>query len=192
MNIGLFFGSFNPIHTGHLIIASSILELETIDQVWLVISPQNPFKESTSLIDEKHRLTMAELATQNQVNLVPCDFEFDLPKPSYTYDTMVLLNKAYPKLNFTIIIGSDNLDGLSKWKESDKLTSDQKFIIYPRKDYNSQAYANHPNFSFVDSPIIELSATDIRNRLKHDKSIEFRVSENIRTYISEQKLYKNT
>jgi len=189
MDIGLFFGSFNPIHNGHLIIGDLMREAQELDEVWFVVSPQNPFKKKEGLLDENIRLELLESAILDSPNLKSSDIEFTLPQPSYTIDTMAKLKTSFKNHLFKIIMGSDNLGKLDSWKDAKKLISDNHFLIYPRLGYNNGTFDEHPNFTFCDLPIIELSSTQIRSKIKSKKSFQFLVHKNVFDIIVSKKLY---
>ena len=185
--IGLFFGSFNPIHIGHLILANYILENSDMDELWFVVSPQNPFKEKKSLLKDHNRLDMVQLAIKNYPKMKASNVEFSLPQPSYTIDTLTYLHEKYPDYSFALIMGEDNLDGLTKWKNSETLIKNHQIIVYPRSfegEKKDNEYLQHENISLIQAPVIEISATQIRNMWKTD--LKKKVSEfelNLRKFI---------
>lgn len=189
MKIGLFFGSFNPIHNGHLIIGDLIRTETTLDQVWFVVSPQNPFKEKKGLLNQDKRLEMVDAAIENNDALKSSDIEFALPQPSYTIDTLDKLNSKYPDHQFKIIMGSDNLARLESWKESERLIEENNFLIYPRFGYNNGVYNDHEKFQFCDLPIIEISSTNIRQRIKSKEPFQYLVHEKVYKLIVLGELY---
>ncbi|MBS1744887.1 MAG: nicotinate-nucleotide adenylyltransferase [Bacteroidetes bacterium] len=189
MKIGLLFGSFNPIHTGHLIIANYIANFYT-DEVWFVISPQNPFKNSYELLDAEKRLELTELATQNDKRFKVCDIEFRLPRPSYTFNTVCELYKIYKEADFQIVIGSDNLQTISKWKSSEELISKNKFLVYERPGSPIDNKLLHPNFTVTNTELIDISATTIRKLIIQNKSIRYLTPEPVRLRIEEKNYYK--
>jgi nicotinate-nucleotide adenylyltransferase len=189
MKIGLFFGSFNPIHTGHLIIANYMATYTKLDQVWLVVSPQNPLKEKDSLVHTYDRLEMVRLAINDTENLRVSDVEFDLPQPSYTIDTLTHLKANYPEHDFSLIMGSDNLASLQKWKNYELLLRDYRFLVYPRRGTELPDLASHPSVSITETPIMELSATFIRQAIKDKKSIRFFVPDSVIAFIESKNLY---
>ena len=171
--IGLFFGSFNPIHIGHLILANYILENSDMDELWFVVSPQNPFKDKKSLLTDHNRLDMVQLAVKNYPKMRASNVEFSLPKPSYTIDTLTYLKEKYPNYSFALIMGEDNLDSLPKWKNAEKLMSDYQIIVYPRTfegEKKDSEYLQHENISMINAPIIELSATEDRKSTRLNSS----------------------
>lgn len=191
--IGLFFGSFNPIHIGHLILANYILENSDMDELWFVVSPQNPFKDKKSLLTDHNRLDMVQLAVKNYPKMRASNVEFSLPKPSYTIDTLTYLKEKYPNYSFALIMGEDNLDSLSKWKNAEKLMSDYQIIVYPRTfegEKKDSEYLQHENISMVNAPIIELSATEIRNMIKEDKNVRPMLPPEVFEYLDGSSFYK--
>jgi len=190
MKIGLFFGSFNPIHTGHLIIANYMANHTQLDQVWLVVSPQNPLKQKSDLINSYDRLEMARLATENSKNIRVSDIEFSLPQPSYTIDTLTHLKARYPEHEYFLIMGSDNLSSLRKWKNYELLLRDFRILVYPRPGTEHPDLADHPSVELTDTPLMELSATFIRQAIKKKKNIQFFVPDQVLTFIESKNLYR--
>ena len=191
--IGLFFGSFNPIHIGHLILANYILENSDMDELWFVVSPQNPFKDKKSLLTDHNRLDMVQLAVKNYPKMRASNVEFSLPKPSYTIDTLTYLKEKYPNYSFALIMGEDNLDSLPKWKNAEKLISDYQIIVYPRTfegEKKDSEYLQHENISMVNAPIIELSATEIRNMIKGGKNVRPMLPPEVFEYLDGSSFYK--
>ena len=191
--IGLFFGSFNPIHIGHLILANYILENSDMDELWFVVSPQNPFKDKKSLLTDHNRLDMVQLAVKNYPKMRASNVEFSLPKPSYTIDTLTYLKEKYPNYSFALIMGEDNLDSLPKWKNAEKLISDYQIIVYPRTfegEKKDSEYLQHENISIVNAPIIELSATEIRNMIKEGKNVRPMLPPEVFEYLDGSSFYK--
>jgi len=189
MKIGLFFGSFNPIHTGHLIIASYMANYTDLDKVWLVVSPQNPLKKYVDLINTYDRLEMAKLATEDSDNLSVSDVELKLPQPSYTIDTLAYLHEKYPQHEFAIIMGSDNLVTLPKWKNYKLILRDYKIYVYPRPGYENAEYASHPSVTITMTPVMELSATFIRKALAEKKDVRYFVPDKVLDFIDKKSLY---
>ena len=192
MNIGLFFGSFNPIHLGHLIIANVVREQTNLQQVWFVVSPQNPFKKAKSLLNEYDRLRMVELAVEDNYDLRACNIEFSMPKPSYTADTLAYLSEQHPTHNFHLILGSDNLTHFHRWKNYPAIIDHHVLYVYPRPDVSSsvaEAISAHANLRFVDAPLLNISATFIRNLVQQDRSVKYLVTDAVADYIRDKKLY---
>lgn len=198
MKIGLYFGTFNPIHIGHLIIANYIVEFSNLDEVWLVVTPHNPFKDKKTLLDNHLRLEMVHLATKNYPKLKPSNIEFHLPQPNYTINTLVHLKEKYPKHQFSIIMGEDNLNSFHKWKNYEAILEHYGVYVYPRIETKSEITSNpenkkklqHPNIHLVDAPIVELSATFIRESIKNNKNIAPMLPEEVWKYIDHNLLYK--
>ena len=191
MNIGLYFGSFNPIHIGHLIIANHVLNFTDMNQVWFVISPQNPLKPSHTLLNEYHRLYLVQKAIEDNPKLKASDVEFRLSKPSYTIYTLMYLNEKYPKHNFSIVMGSDSYQNINNWKESEKLKNEYSFIIYERPDFIiNQKGIDKEKVIVLNAPLLEISATTIRNNIKSGKSIKYLVPEVVNKEITDNGYYK--
>lgn len=189
MNIGLYFGSFNPIHTGHLIIASHLANNTELEQVWFVVSPQNPFKSSASLLNEYQRLHLVNISIEGEQKLKTSTVEFKLPKPSYTVDTLAYLTEKYPEHIFSIIMGSDGFQNLEKWKNYEILVKNYSFYIYRRPGFSvSNTFgAKH---TIVDAPLLEISSTHIRNLIRDKKSIRFLVPDVVKEDIDKNGYYR--
>ena len=190
MKVGLFFGSYNPIHTGHLVIAEYIAENSDLNQVWLVVSPQNPLKNKSTLLANNHRLAMARLAVDDSKKLKVSDIEFKLPVPSYTINTIAHLFDKYPKQTFALILGADNLETFTKWKNYEQLMELCELYVYPRPGYTGGSLKDHPRVKWIDAPLMEISATYIRNAIKEGKSARFMLPDTVYKYISEMNFYK--
>lgn len=188
MNIGLYFGSFNPIHIGHLIIANHILNETEIEKLWFVVSPQNPFKESKSLLNEYDRLHLVRLATQDDNRFKCSDIEFGLPKPSYTSSTLAFLSEKYPANKFSIIMGSDSYQNIDKWNNFETIVNGYDIYVYKRKDHEIRNAVRMP--IVVNAPLIEISASQIRENIKTGKSIRYLVPEIVREEIETRRFYK--
>ncbi|HSZ24462.1 MAG TPA: nicotinate (nicotinamide) nucleotide adenylyltransferase [Cytophagaceae bacterium] len=189
MKIGLFFGSFNPIHIGHLIIANTMAENTDLQEVWLVVSPQNPLKKNSGLLHEFDRYEMVSLAIQDSYKLKVSDVEFQLPRPSYTIDTLTHLSATYPQHQFVLIIGEDNLCSFPKWKNNDKILEYYELYVYPRPKTESTELANHPKIKFIPAPLLDISATYIRSTIKEGKSIRYLVTDPVENLIKRKKFY---
>jgi len=189
MEIGLYFGSFNPIHIGHLIIAESMLELTNLKQIWFVVSPQNPFKKNDDLLHDFDRLAMVERAIAENSRFKACDVEFQLPKPSYTVDTLDVLQNKYPEHNFSLIIGQDNLTSFNKWKNYEAILAKFHLYVYPRPNAKTSTLEEHPSISVVSSPLFDISATYIRKQLSSGKSVKYLLPEGLEYYIQQKKFY---
>ena len=189
MKIGLYFGSFNPIHTGHCIIASHVAQNTTLEQVWLVVSPQNPFKPSSSLLNEYHRLHLANTAVEGDPLIKVSDIEFHLPRPSYTIDTLTYLGEKYPQHSFSIIMGSDSFLNIKKWKNAEQLLQYYDIFVYKRPGYEIND-AEKARLTVLSAPLLEISSTRIREQIKSRKSIRFLVPENVLMEIESNGYYK--
>jgi nicotinate-nucleotide adenylyltransferase len=190
MKVGLFFGSFNPIHIGHLIIANVMVELSDLEEVWFVVSPQNPLKSSKSLAHEFDRLDMVELAVEDNYHMKVTDVEFNMPRPSYTIDTLAYLSEKYPQHEFKLIIGEDNLVSFPRWKNYELILKNYGLYVYPRPcDVVEEHIRNHPNVKMIPAPIIDVSATFIRECLKNNKSIQYLVPDKVVQFIYDRKLF---
>lgn len=189
--IGLFFGSFNPIHTGHLIIANYMANYTSLDEVWLVVTPHNPLKKKDSLINQYDRLEMVNLAIENAEHIRSSTIEFNLPQPSYTVDTLTHLTERYPNKKFVLIMGSDNLVSLHKWKNYEVLLRDYRILVYPRPDYPAPPeLAGHPAITITDTPLMEFSSTFIRKAVKDGRNIRYFVPDSVRAFIESKGLYR--
>src|SRR5690606_13280194 len=189
--IGLFFGSFNPIHTGHLIIANYMAHYTGLDEVWLVVSPHNPLKKKDSLINMYDRLEMVNLALEPADRIRSSTIEFSLPQPSYTVDTLSYLREKHPDRKFVLIMGSDNLASLHKWKNYEILLRDYRIYVYPRPGHPvPNKLDDHPAITITDTPLMEFSATFIRNALKKGKDIRYFVPDKVLDFIEAKGLYR--
>jgi nicotinate-nucleotide adenylyltransferase len=190
MKVGLFFGSFNPIHIGHLIIANYFAENTDVQRVWFIISPQNPFKEKESLLDEKHRLYMVNLAVEDNPKLKASSVEFHLPKPSYTIDTLTYLKEKYPEHDFVLLIGSDNLTGFHKWKNYDQILKDHTLYVYKRKGVELVPEILKGKITLFDVPLLDISSTYIRRAIHEKKSIRYLVPDVVWEYLQTMHFYE--
>lgn len=192
MKIGLYFGTFNPIHIGHLIIANHMAEYSDLNQIWFVVTPQSPFKTKTSLLDNHHRMEMVYQATKEYDKLRPSDIEFGLPQPNYTIDTLVYLHEKHPHYEFSLIMGEDNLKSFHKWKNYEEILAEYSIYVYPRLSDGTieTQFDNHPKIHHIQAPIMELSSTDIRKSIKKGKSVKPMLPEPVWKYIDEMNFYK--
>lgn len=200
MRIGLYFGTYNPIHVGHLIIANHMAERDDMDQVWLVVTPQNPLKTNNNLLADYHRLALVKIAIDDNFNLRASDVEFSLPKPSYTVDTLAHLREQYPEHQFALIMGEDNLRTFHKWKNYDVILERHQIYVYPRPitlaELNSEVAPtkseihDHKNVIITDSPMMQISSTIIRNNIHKGQSIQYLVTDPVRQYIDEMNFYR--
>ncbi len=190
MRIGLFFGSFNPIHVGHLVIADVMASHTDLDQVWFVVSPQNPFKSSRSLLHEFDRLKMVELAIADNYKLKAVDVEFHMPRPSYTADTLAYLSDKHPDHEFRLIIGEDNLVHFHKWKNHESILEHYGLYVYPRPDVKKdKIQVAHEHIHYVEAPMLDISATFIRDAIRHQRSVRYLLHESVLGYINQKQFY---
>jgi nicotinate-nucleotide adenylyltransferase len=191
MRVGLFFGSFNPIHVGHLVIGDYMVHFAGLDEVWFVVSPQNPFKEKETLLDEHHRLQMVRLACIDNPVLKACDVEFSMPRPSYTFDTLQRLTELYPFHEWIILMGSDTAAGLSGWKENERLLKDYDMYVYPRFGDRFEKPAPETRMTiFSDVPVMQVSATFIRSAISQDRPVRYLLPMRVEEYIRANALYR--
>jgi len=189
INVGLYFGSFNPIHVGHLLIAQTVVDLNEIDELWFIVSPQSPFKKKQSLLAERLRYNLVQTAIENNHKLKVSDVEFTLPKPSYTIDTLAYLEEKYSDKKFSLVMGSDNVEHLHKWKNSDILMDRYSIIVYPRtKDFKVES--TKIKSIILSAPLLNISSTNIRERIKKQLNINFYVPESVEKQIIEYNYYK--
>jgi len=192
MKVGLFFGSFNPIHIGHLVIANHLVEYSDLDQVWFVVTPHNPFKKKSTLLDNYQRLEMVYRATKDYTKIKPCDIEFNLPQPNYTINTLVHLQEKYPKHEFALIMGEDNLKSFHKWKNYELILENHNIYVYPRVPENTEEteLSKHKKVHHINAPIMELSSTFIRNAVKEGKNVQPMLPQYVWEYLDEMNFYK--
>ncbi|MGZ8544429.1 MAG: nicotinate (nicotinamide) nucleotide adenylyltransferase [Flavisolibacter sp.] len=189
MKIGLYFGSFNPIHTGHLIIASHILNESGLDRVWFVISPLNPFKSSETLLNEYDRYHLVQKAIEQDTRLRASDIEFSLPKPSYTSHTLTYLGEKYPAYKFSLIMGSDSFQNLGKWKNADVIIKNYPMLVYKRPGFEIENNLN-ARIEIMQAPLLEISATHIRELIRNGKSIKYLVPQVVEDEIAAGGYYR--
>lgn len=191
MRIGLYFGSFNPVHTGHLIIASHILQHTGVQQVWFVVSPQNPQKKSATLLNEYHRLYLVQLAVEGSTDLRASDVEFHLPRPSFTIDTLTYLQEKYPMHQFSVIMGSDSFQNLRSWKNYAQILQHYQVIVYQRPGFEIDPEEKNPNIIILKAPLLEISSTHIRESIREGKSIRYLVPDSVMNEIERNSYYKS-
>ncbi|OIP00795.1 MAG: nicotinic acid mononucleotide adenylyltransferase [Bacteroidetes bacterium CG2_30_33_31] len=187
--IGLFFGSFNPIHIGHLIIANFFVENSNLNEVWFIISPQNPFKNKESLLDDRQRFYMVQLAVEDNSKFKASNIEFHLEKPSYTIFTLAVLAEKYPNFDFVLLVGSDNLENFGKWKNYEDILSNHQIFVYRRPGSKNSEFDEHANVKFFDAPLMQISSSYIRKQIKAKRSVEYLLPPKVFDYISEMHLY---
>lgn len=190
MNIAIFSGSFNPIHMGHLMLASYFVEYGYYDEVWLSVSPHNPIRQRTSATNDSHRCAMAQLAVAGVRGVKYCDIEFDLPQPSYTINTLDALRERYPEHNFSLIIGADNWQIFDRWYCSTRILQEYRVAVYPRRGYNVDLASMPPTVQYVDAPMIELSSTWIREGISLGKDLTIFLPHGVYRYIKDNNLYR--
>ncbi len=192
MNIGLYFGSFNPIHIGHLIIANHMVEHSDLDQVWFVVTPHNPHKKKNTLLADHHRLALVNIALEDYPKLKSSNIEFNLSQPSYTVNTLVYIGEKYPNNNFSLIMGEDNLKSFHKWKNYETILENNHIYVYPRVSLGAveTQFSNHPKIHKVEAPIVEISSTFIRKSIIENKNIRPLVPTNVWKYIDEMNFYR--
>ena len=190
MKIGLFFGSFNPVHNGHLIIANYICETTDLDKVWLVVSPQNPFKEKQNLLNKYDRLHLIKIAIEDNNNLRASDIEFKLPTPSYTIDTLTHLKEKFPEHEFSLIMGGDNLMTLHKWKNYELILRKHDIYVYKREGATENPFPDRASVHFLEVPLLDISATFIREQIQLGHSMQYFLPDKVWEYIRNSNLYK--
>ena len=190
MLTGLFFGSFNPVHIGHLALANFFIAENYLNEVWFVVSPHNPLKEKSGLLDERHRFQLLKLAVGDYSKMKVSNIEFGLPQPSYTVNTLVRLSEKFPKREFALIMGADNLETFHKWKNYEEILKRYKLFIYPRPGYSGGKLVNHSAVKMTPAPIVEISSTQIRKWIKEKKDVRFYMQKDAWEYMSEMNFYK--
>jgi nicotinate-nucleotide adenylyltransferase len=190
MKIGLFFGSFNPVHVGHMIIANHIVQNSDLESVWMVVSPQNPFKLKSSLANDHDRLHLVQLAIGDNPKIRASNIEFSLPVPSYTIDTLTYLNEKYPEKEFCLIMGGDNLESIEKWKNYQLLLDNHDIYVYKRPGFSFEKKESYKRVQIIDAPLLDISATFIRNAIKEGKSVQYLLPDSVYHYLKDSSMYK--
>lgn len=190
MKIGLYFGSFNPIHSGHLVIAGYMAEFSDLKQVWMVVSPHNPLKPAGSLLQDYHRFHLVELGIGNNKKLKASKIEFELARPSYTVVTLAYLQDKYPTHEFALIMGADNLENLHKWKNFELILEHHDIYVYPRPNHDGGNLKDHPRVKWIDAPQMEISSSFIRKSIKEGKDVRYMMPETVADYIDEMNFYR--
>lgn len=202
MKIGLYFGTFNPIHIGHLIIANHMAEYSGLEKIWMIVTPHNPLKNKKTLLDDHERLQLVNLATEDYPKIKPSDIEFKLPQPNYTVNTLAHLQDKFPQHEFSLIMGEDNLKSIHKWKNYEVILKNYPIYVYPRiasenlvdKKKSSETenliFKNNPNVHFIDAPIVEISSTFIRENIKNKKNVQPLLPSKVWEYIDHNNIYK--
>jgi len=191
MKTGLFFGSFNPVHIGHMIIANFMATQTDLQEIWMVVSPQNPFKNKKSLAKDHDRLHLVRLAIGDNLRIKGSDIEFGLPKPSYTIDTLTYLKEKFPKKEFALIMGGDNLGSFHKWKNYEQILAGHEIYVYKRPQYDLGDLADHPKVKILEAPLMQISASYIRQCIKQGQSIQYLVPDLVFEYINNTALYRS-
>ena len=191
MKIGLFFGSFNPVHCGHMVLAGYLSEFTDLEQIWFIVSPHNPLKLKNSLLQDYHRLSLVKIAIGDNRKLKASDIEFKLPRPSYTINTLAYLFEKFPSHQFVLILGSDNLESFTKWKNYSEILDQVELYVYPRKDSAGGELINHPKVKKIPAPLMEISSSFIRDAIHNKKDIRYMLPEKVWEYIDEMSFYKN-
>ncbi len=189
-NIGLFFGSFNPIHLGHLIIAQYALEFTDLDEIWFIISPHNPFKDKKTLLADHHRYYMVNMAVEDIPRLKASNIEFNLPQPSYTINTLTYLHEKYPEKRLVLLTGSDVLPTFHKWKNYDQILQFYELYVYPRPYTEEHPYGDHPKVKFIEAPLMDISSSFIRESIAQGKNVSYLLQEKIYRHIMEMHFYE--
>jgi nicotinate-nucleotide adenylyltransferase len=190
LKVGLYFGTYNPIHIGHLAIANYMVAFTEIDQLWFVVSPHNPHKKKTNLLDDYQRLEMVHRAVDGDERFRVSNIEFNLPKPSYTIDTLAYLKDKHPDYHFKILMGSDNLENFHKWKNYETIVENYGIIVYPRPGFDKTEYKPHPNITLANAPLMDISSTFIRKAIHDGKDVRHFLPPNTREYLEEMNFYK--
>jgi len=193
LKVGLYFGTFNPIHIGHLVIANHMAEYSDLDKIWMVITPHNPFKKKSSLLDNHHRYQMVQRALEEYPKIEESTIEFDLPQPNYTVNTLAYLQEKYPDYEFCLIMGEDNLKSFHKWKNYEVILENHEIYVYPRisEGVMETQFDKHPKIHKVAAPIMEISSTAIRNGIKEKKNVRPLLPPEVFEYLDEMSFYKS-
>lgn len=191
MKVGLFFGSFNPLHVGHMVIANYYVAFSDLNQIWFVVSPHNPLKEKQGLLADYHRLEIVNRAIEHDARFRASNIEFGLPQPSYTVNTLAYLSEKHPSYRFVLIMGSDNLQSLSKWKNYEAILSYYQLYVYPRAGFDGGAFRTHPSVQWIDAPLMDISSTFIRKAITDAKDVRHFMPESAFQYIDEMNFYRN-
>ncbi len=190
MHIGLFFGSFNPVHIGHMVLANYMLSFTDLQQVWLVVSPHNPLKNKSQLLNQNDRLHLVNLAIDDHTKIRSSAIEFNLPQPSYTINTLTHLREKYPQYSFSLIMGQDNLQSFAKWKNYEEILKRYHIYVYPRPNATPSEFDEHPHVHLTDAPLMEISSTCIRNAIKEKKDVRFFMPEKVWREVDELQYYR--
>jgi nicotinate-nucleotide adenylyltransferase len=187
---GLYFGSFNPIHVGHMAIANYLVEFSDLDQLWFVVSPQNPLKPKSSLLADYHRFELVRRAIGDSSLFLASNIEFNMPKPSYTIDSLTYLKEKYTDHEFVLIMGSDNLNSFHKWKNHENIMSNHEIYVYPRPDFSPEKFSAEIPFKLFNAPLMEISSSFIRQSIKAGKNVSFFMPASVANYVEEMHFYE--
>lgn len=192
MKVGLYFGTFNPIHVGHLIIANHLVEFSDLDEVWFVVTPQSPHKKKQSLLDNHHRYELVYIAVEDYPKLRPSDIEFKLSQPNYTVHTLAHISEKYPNKEFSLIMGEDNLKSFHKWKNYETIIEHHDIYVYPRIGGGKvkNQFRDHPKVHRIDAPVIQISATHIRDSIKNGKNVQSLMPKEVWKYVDDMNFYR--
>jgi nicotinate-nucleotide adenylyltransferase len=192
MKTGLFFGSFNPIHVGHMVLANYMISFTDLDEVWFVVSPHNPHKEKSTLLGQNHRLQMVRIAVEDHPKMKASNIEFKLSQPSYTINTLTHLREKYPKKDFCLILGMDNLQTFDKWKNYEQILKHHALYVYPRQGSVGDKFKDHPHVHITEAPVIEISSSFIRAAIASNKEVSSFMPERVAQYVMEMNFYKSS
>jgi len=190
VHIGLFFGSFNPVHIGHMALANYMLSFTGMDQIWFIVSPQNPLKSKSQLLNQNHRLHLVNLAINDHPGMRSSNIEFELPQPSYTVSTLAHLREKFPAHRFSLIIGQDNLKTFSKWRNYEEILKQFQLFVYPRPGVGQTEFDTHPQVHLTQAPLIEISSTFIRQAIANKKDVRFFMPERVWKEVDEMNFYQ--
>lgn len=190
MKVGLFFGSFNPVHVGHLVLANYMLEFTEMERIWFVVSPHNPLKEKKSLLSDVHRLQLVRLAIGDHSKMKASNVEFKLPQPSYTVNTLAYLTEKFPDHDFSLIMGADNLQSFKKWKNYEYILQHHKIFVYPRPGSDGGDLKTHPSVHFTEAPVMEISSTFLREAIRLKKDVRYFFPGGVWEYVKEMHFYE--
>ena len=183
--IGLYFGTFNPIHKGHISVANFFLNDTILEEIWFIVSPQNPLKKENDFLNSSQRLKLVNLVLENHPKLKSCELEFDLPIPSYTITTLEKIKEIHPQLEFILLMGQDNISDLKKWRDFEKILSENEIYVYPRKDSNHvpTRFTSHPNIQFFNAPLMEISSSEIREMVRVRKNVQMLLPKKVISFL---------
>lgn len=188
--VGIYSGSFNPIHHGHVMLANYLVEFSDLDELWFVVTPQNPLKQKAELLDDAERLKMVQLAVDGDTRFHVSDIEMHLPRPSYTINTLTVLSEQHPDCQFVFICGMDSLQNLTRWYQYQNILDNYKLLVFPREGYDGGELANHPSVTILKTPILEISSTFIRQCIKEGRDVRHFVPEKVFCYLQQRDFYK--